>query len=73
MTHAESLLRIADATEIRHEGKWFLLAEAGKSWEQVGGPYRTRDDARAVKWRALGEWRSLPYSAKYGPFMKVAS
>ena len=65
MTRAESLLRIYRASEIRHEGEWFRLAEESKGWVQVGGPYRTRHAARAARTKAIEEWRSMQSMFKY--------
>ena len=54
------LTQIFKATEIRHNYDWYLLAVERGNWRQVGGPFGTREEARAAKRKALQEWSALP-------------
>src|SRR5437899_674886 len=56
------LTRIFRAAEVRQKRHvWYLLDGVDGGWNILGGPYSTRDEARAVKKQALAEWDSLPW------------
>jgi hypothetical protein len=56
--------RMRDASEVRHGSRWYLLAEEGAAWRPVGGPYTTRQEARAARNRALDRWSAVPWDIR---------
>jgi hypothetical protein len=68
------LAPIFNVAEVRQKRQaWFLLDGLDGGWSTLGGTYRTKNEARAVKQRALSEWRSLPPSIRHGCTIRAAS